>query len=97
MSREVTTEQLAVMTDIDILTVRKVLKCMSIIIAAETLRGNEVDIEFLGKFGKKSRYWSFNESDYLNTIRNSRVTAKEFVNLLLTEDDQLQNKHSGVV
>lgn len=95
MSRQVTTEQLAIMTEVDIPTVRKILKCMSVMIAAETLRGNEIDIEFLGRFGKKSRYWSFNESDYLYTIRSSRITAKEFVNLLLTEDDQLQGKSTG--
>lgn len=68
---------------------RKILKAMALIVALGTANSGEVKIEYLGTLSKKSRFWSFKESEYFNTVRNNKMTPIEFLDSLLTEDDQL--------
>lgn len=71
---------------------RKILKAMVLVIALGTVNGKEVNIEYLGRFNKRGRHWSFKESDYFNIIRSKKLTPIEFLDCLLTEDDQLKDQ-----
>ena len=83
------TELLSNLLSDDKILARKVLKAMALVIALETSKGNEVEIEYLGTLGKKGRYWSFKESEYFNIVRSSKMAPIEFLDSILTEDDQL--------
>ena len=89
------TELVSNLLKTDKVTARRMLKTMALLVALESTAGKEVRIEYLGTLYKRSRNWSFRESEYLKTIREKKMTPSEFLDSILTEDDNLNDRLSS--
>lgn len=84
---KITADVVARATGEDVFIIRKILKLLGLFIASELSKGEEANIEYLGTLNKKSRYWSFIPSEYLERIRHKNITDDEIIKLLITEND----------
>lgn len=87
-NKELTIEQLAKFTGIEVEVARRIMKVLTLNLALHLSGGNSISLPYLGSFKKNGRFWNFEESKYLERIRNNRITEAEFISLILTEDDE---------